>query len=269
LIPTLVLKHYYAERLETGVTPDQLASLTHISRAFDDRLNRAPARQAPYVGASAFATKAGIHASALLKDFSTYEHVPPESVGNERSIMVSQQAGKSNLLTALARHNIVLEKDDPRLEKLLAEHTARAALRKQAAQLEADYGCTDPEAYAQQMQALRGLALRVPADAYAGHGGVARHLVAGDVVRGDVEPAEQDHEAEQQPHDDRGSSLVAGLAVGTLLNKPVRRLVDIPLRYVGFELPDEFVVGYGLDFRGRYRNLPFIATLRPEILLAA
>jgi 2-isopropylmalate synthase len=120
LIPTLVLKPYYAERFETGVTADQLANLTHISRAFDDRLNRAPARQAPYVGASAFATKAGIHASALLKDFSTYEHVPPESVGNERSIMVSQQAGKSNLLTALARHKIVLGKDDSRLENLLA-----------------------------------------------------------------------------------------------------------------------------------------------------
>ncbi|QYO78004.1 citramalate synthase [Devosia salina] len=120
LIPTLVLKPFYAERFETGITPAQLERLTHISRAFDDRLNRAPARQAPYVGASAFATKAGIHASALLKDFSTYEHVPPESVGNERAIMVSQQAGKSNLLTALARHDIVLEKDDPRLEKLLA-----------------------------------------------------------------------------------------------------------------------------------------------------
>jgi 2-isopropylmalate synthase len=120
LIPTLVLKPWYAERFETGVTPAHLERLTHISRAFDDRLNRAPARQAPYVGASAFATKAGIHASALLKDFSTYEHVPPESVGNERAIMVSQQAGKSNLLTALARHNIVLEKDDPRLERLLA-----------------------------------------------------------------------------------------------------------------------------------------------------
>ncbi len=127
LIPTLVLKPYYAERFETGVTPAQLANLTHISRAFDDRLNRAPARQAPYVGASAFATKAGIHASALLKDFSTYEHVPPESVGNERSIMVSQQAGKSNLLTALARHKIVLGKDDPRLEKLLATVKEREA----------------------------------------------------------------------------------------------------------------------------------------------
>ncbi|QQR41036.1 citramalate synthase [Devosia rhizoryzae] len=127
LIPTLVLKPFYAQRFETGITPERLARLTHISRAFDDRLNRAPARQAPYVGASAFATKAGIHASALLKDFSTYEHVTPESVGNERSIMVSQQAGKSNLLTALARHDIRIEKDDQRLEKLLAEVKQREA----------------------------------------------------------------------------------------------------------------------------------------------
>jgi 2-isopropylmalate synthase len=120
IIPTLVLKPAFADRFETGIDASRLARLTQISRAFDDRLNRAPARQAPYVGASAFATKAGIHASALLKDFSTYEHVPPESVGNERSIMVSQQAGKSNLLTALARHGIELGKDDRRLEKLLA-----------------------------------------------------------------------------------------------------------------------------------------------------
>jgi 2-isopropylmalate synthase len=120
LIPTLVLKPYYAERFETGIDATRIARLTQISRAFDDRLNRAPFKQAPYVGASAFATKAGIHASALLKDFSTYEHIPPESVGNERSIMVSQQAGKSNLLTALARHGIELSKDDRRLEKLLA-----------------------------------------------------------------------------------------------------------------------------------------------------
>ncbi|MBD8065278.1 citramalate synthase [Devosia sp. PTR5] len=127
LIPTLALKPFYAERFETGVTPSHLQRLTSISRAFDDRLNRAPARQAPYVGASAFATKAGIHASALLKDFSTYEHVAPEGVGNERAIMVSQQAGKSNLLTALARHGITLEKDDPRLEKLLKTVKEREA----------------------------------------------------------------------------------------------------------------------------------------------
>jgi 2-isopropylmalate synthase/homocitrate synthase family protein len=127
LIPTLVLKPYFAQRFETGIDATRLERLTHISRAFDDRLNRAPARQAPYVGASAFATKAGIHASALAKDSSTYEHVPPESVGNERSVMVSQQAGKSNLVTALARHGIAVAKDDPRLEKLLATVKEREA----------------------------------------------------------------------------------------------------------------------------------------------
>jgi len=127
LIPTLALKPWYADRFEIGIDTARLERLTHISRAFDDRLNRAPSRQAPYVGASAFATKAGIHASALLKDFSTYEHVPPESVGNERNIMVSQQAGKSNLLTALARHGIHLAKDDRRLERLLATVKEREA----------------------------------------------------------------------------------------------------------------------------------------------
>ncbi|KKB10743.1 transferase [Devosia geojensis] len=127
LIPTLVLKPHFAQRFETGIDATRLERLTHISRAFDDRLNRAPARQAPYVGASAFATKAGIHASALAKDSSTYEHVPPESVGNERSVMVSQQAGKSNLVTALARHGIAVAKDDPRLEKLLATVKEREA----------------------------------------------------------------------------------------------------------------------------------------------
>jgi 2-isopropylmalate synthase len=119
LIPTLLLKPGFADRFETGVSRAQLAELTRVSRAFDDLLNRASNRQAPYVGASAFATKAGIHASALAKDAATYEHVPPDAVGNQRNVLVSQQAGKSNLLTALARHRIALDKDDPRLEKLL------------------------------------------------------------------------------------------------------------------------------------------------------
>lgn len=127
LIPTVMLKRGYSDRFEIGVTEDQLANLTHVSRAFDDLLNRAPNRQAPYVGASAFATKAGIHASALAKDFSTYEHVPPESVGNQRSVMVSQQAGKSNLLTSLKRHGIACEKDDPRLDRLLRTVKEREA----------------------------------------------------------------------------------------------------------------------------------------------
>ncbi len=54
------------------------------------------------------------------------------------------------------------------------------------------------------------------------------------------------------------------VSVCTLLNKPRSRLIDQPLKYVGFEVPDEFVVGYGLDFNQRYRNLPYIAVLKPE-----
>jgi 2-isopropylmalate synthase len=127
LIPTLLLKPEFAARFVTAITSERLADITRISRAFDDLLNRASLRQSPYVGASAFATKAGIHASALAKDFSTYEHVPPESVGNERSIMVSQQAGKSNLLAALARHGIPVARDDPRLDRLLRQVKEREA----------------------------------------------------------------------------------------------------------------------------------------------
>ncbi|HUE75269.1 MAG TPA: phosphoribosyltransferase family protein, partial [Chloroflexota bacterium] len=56
------------------------------------------------------------------------------------------------------------------------------------------------------------------------------------------------------------------LEVGTLLNKPARRLANIPLKYLGFDLPDRFVVGYGLDFEERYRNLPFICVLKPEVV---
>ncbi len=58
----------------------------------------------------------------------------------------------------------------------------------------------------------------------------------------------------------------ASLKVCTLLNKPARRIIDVPITYSGFEIPDEFVVGYGLDWRQRYRNLPYIATLKPEVL---
>jgi len=58
----------------------------------------------------------------------------------------------------------------------------------------------------------------------------------------------------------------ASLKVCALLDKRARRLVDVPLDYVGFEVPDEFVVGYGLDYRQRYRNLPFIGTLKHELL---
>ena len=97
LIPTLLLKEPYASQFETGVSRETLAGLTTVSRKLDDILNRVPMRQAAYVGASAFAHKAGLHASAILKDPSTYEHIAPESVGNARIIPMSNQAGQSNL----------------------------------------------------------------------------------------------------------------------------------------------------------------------------
>jgi len=127
LIPTLLLKQGYAERFETGISAEQLANLTKLSHRFDEMLNRTPDRQAPYVGASAFATKAGIHASALAKDPQTYEHVEPESVGNRRRVFVSDQAGRSNLVAELERMGIPFERGDKRLDSLLAELKRREA----------------------------------------------------------------------------------------------------------------------------------------------
>jgi 2-isopropylmalate synthase/homocitrate synthase family protein len=119
LIPTLMLKEPYASHLSTGVTAEGLQGLAATSRAFDEILNRAPNAHAPYVGAAAFTTKAGIHASAILKDPRTYEHVTPESVGNRRRVLVSDQAGKSNLLAELARLGVEVDKADPKLDTLL------------------------------------------------------------------------------------------------------------------------------------------------------
>jgi 2-isopropylmalate synthase len=119
VIPTLLLKSEFADRFNTQVTPERLRALTHASRVLDEVLNRAPNRHAAYVGESAFATKAGIHASALMKEPQTYEHVPPEAVGNERRLLVSSQAGKSNLLAALARFGIAADPADPRVADLL------------------------------------------------------------------------------------------------------------------------------------------------------
>src|SRR5256885_811266 len=94
LIPTLRLKMGFA----TGISETQLAQLTHVSRLLDERLNRPSVRGAAYVGESAFAHKGGLHVSAVEKDPRTYEHVAPETIGNRRHIVVSDQAGRSNIL---------------------------------------------------------------------------------------------------------------------------------------------------------------------------
>ncbi len=119
LIPSLLLKDPYSSLYETGVDLDKLSSLTSISRTLDDILNRVPDKWAAYVGSSAFAHKAGLHASAILKDPQTYEHIDPAVVGNERIIPMSNQAGQSNLKKRLMDAGLEIDKQDSRLSEIL------------------------------------------------------------------------------------------------------------------------------------------------------
>ena len=119
LIPTLALKSDYCDRFETGISRIALKGMTRLSRRLDDILNRVPMRQASYVGASAFAHKSGLHANAILKDPSTYEHVDPELVGNDRIIPMSNQAGASNLKKRLSDAGIDQNLNKDELEQIL------------------------------------------------------------------------------------------------------------------------------------------------------
>ncbi|MEJ1990975.1 MAG: alpha-isopropylmalate synthase regulatory domain-containing protein, partial [Maritimibacter sp.] len=121
LIPTLILKEPYRSQFEIGIDEAKLTTLTRVSHQLDDILNRVPLRSAPYVGASAFTHKAGLHASAILKDPSTYEHIDPGLVGNERLVPMSNQAGQSNLRRRLSEAGIAVDKGDARLSDILNE----------------------------------------------------------------------------------------------------------------------------------------------------
>ncbi|MBP0481047.1 citramalate synthase [Sagittula salina] len=127
LIPTLLLKEPYASRFVTGVDMEALEGLTRVSRMLDDVLNRVPLKQVAYVGASAFAHKAGLHASAILKDPTTYEHIDPALVGNRRVIPMSNQAGQSNLRRRLAEAGLEVAPGDPALARILERVKTREA----------------------------------------------------------------------------------------------------------------------------------------------
>ena len=128
LLPTLLLKEPYVSLVETGITREQLSRITATSRLLDEILNRAPHRHAAYVGPSAFAHKGGLHSSAVQKDPRTYEHVPPETVGNMRRILVSDQAGRSSLLARLSAAGIDIDARDKRLARLLEDVKQREFL---------------------------------------------------------------------------------------------------------------------------------------------
>ncbi len=115
LIPSLALKMGFA----TGVTPEGMRSLTHVSRLLDERLNRAPNRHAAYVGEAAFTHKAGLHVSAVEKDPRCYEHIDPDAVGNRRHVVVSDQAGRANLIARLRELDIEVDASSDRLGTLL------------------------------------------------------------------------------------------------------------------------------------------------------
>ena len=127
LIPILKLKEPFASQFETGVSDEALERLLATSRTLDDILNRVPAKQAAFVGASAFAHKAGLHASAILKNPTTYEHVDPAAVGNTRIVPMSNQAGQSNLRERLAKAGLDVEKGDPALARILERIKAKEA----------------------------------------------------------------------------------------------------------------------------------------------
>jgi len=117
LIPTLMLKMGY----RTGLSAEDLTRITHVSRLLDERLNRTPARNAAYVGESAFAHKGGLHVSAVEKDPATYEHVDPALVGNQRNILVSDQSGRSNLLARFREIGLEIDPKNKKIPRLLED----------------------------------------------------------------------------------------------------------------------------------------------------
>jgi 2-isopropylmalate synthase len=117
LIPTLQLKRGWS-----CVTPEQLASLAEVSRLIYELANLEPSKRQPYVGASAFAHKGGLHVSAVQKNAETYEHIDPSLVGNAQRVLVSDLSGRSNLLAKAAEFGILLPADQPAVQtRLLSE----------------------------------------------------------------------------------------------------------------------------------------------------
>jgi len=121
LIPSLVLKKSFSDNFEIKINKDKIKTLTECSRLLDEILNRKSNRRAAYVGPSAFAHKGGLHVSAVSKDPKTYEHIDPSLVGNVRNIIISDQAGRSNIMSRLSKYGIKIDKNDPKVQNLLNE----------------------------------------------------------------------------------------------------------------------------------------------------
>ena len=103
-----------------GAIPElHLRELRDVARFAFELANRTPWQSQPFVGDSAFAHKAGMHVSAILKHPETYEHITPDRVGNHRRVLVSELAGKANILWKAREYGIDLDKDTPETRRIL------------------------------------------------------------------------------------------------------------------------------------------------------
>ena len=121
IIPTLCLKKSFNDKFDINMKKEKLSSLTECSRLLDEILNKTPNKNMAYVGSSAFSHKGGLHVSAVKKDPKTYEHIDPKLVGNHRNIIISNQAGKSNILSRLEKYGVQINSKDPKVQKILDE----------------------------------------------------------------------------------------------------------------------------------------------------
>ena len=101
------------------IASEKLKLLTETSRYISEIANVVPSHKQPYIGYSAFAHKGGIHASAVAKKSSTYEHINPSLVGNQRRILISELSGRANILLKSKELNIDFEKDTDKTKKIL------------------------------------------------------------------------------------------------------------------------------------------------------
>lgn len=153
LIPNLQLKLGYR-----CIQDEQLAKLTQTSRLISEVVNLAPDDHAPFVGRSAFAHKGGIHVSAVERNPLTYEHIEPETIGNRRRIVISDQSGLSNVLAKARTFGHELNKQDPACRQILERLKGLESEGYQFEAAEASFDLLMREAlgYRQQFFELKG-----------------------------------------------------------------------------------------------------------------
>ncbi len=116
IIPSLNLKMGF-----TAIEPDKLPLLTPLAHFIYEVCNLLPESKQPYVGSSAFAHKGGIHVSAVQKNPRTYEHIKPEAIGNERRILISELAGRSNFIAKASTFKVAELRSDDEVKKVLSQ----------------------------------------------------------------------------------------------------------------------------------------------------